>query len=456
MNSKVFILIVLYIFVSNVLSNEFDSPESNEDWIDFGDMFSYDTHTKTNIKDDKINPEKDESKQQCVCPPSEPQNTKLESNCDQFLDKLDVCNKDKEILKQSTKSSTCNQRIVTFVNRAVLKLIIKLNAFERQMSVEENIWISTYIHPKSVKTIEEFMNQTKIECKRVDEFEDIIYEVINQIYFDHSKNQSLIYRFIENNWFKITISLALIFVSIFLYKFYFMAIWAKCVAIYSLVLISSFVWQWIQLYQKALAARQMTLSKTPNECVYMKNEDQLTITSVFTSFIKSFTSLDKKCEDYYRALMVDPIFEINPLVAISSTLSEALFAPISIFGDQLGKGLSNFYVYFNFYEKFFITSLLTIIMGFALILYMGYSIRLPFLLGSIIKGPPIPPIRHRMDSNSLRSFDSQFIHSIQSDSERSRAQGRRALESNEQNINFVSHTRPSLRRWQSTTSLARF
>ena len=45
---------------------------------------------------------------------------------------------------------------------------------------------------------------------------------------------------------------------------------------------------------------------------------------------------DNKCEVYYEALMVDPFWEVTPLVAVSETLSQFVLRPLEMCGASLG------------------------------------------------------------------------------------------------------------------------
>jgi hypothetical protein len=381
-------------------NNNYDMTEDKTKWIDHGDMFSYDTNTKSNVKtsdqtsDPLVNQVIDK---ECDCRQNTVSNDiPIDMNCDQIFDKLNICEKDFKVLYELTKSSACNQRITTFVSRAVLKLINKLKSFDNQLSDEKSIQISTYVFANSIQIIEQFLNQNSIVCQRVDEFEDAITQVIDRLYVVHNSEQNFFSNFIQNHSFKCLVTVSIILFLLFIYKLYLMSFYSRIITAYILILLISFVWQWIQLYQIEFTKKHVTVSSAPKECTDLQRKE-LTFS---LSFIFNLYNMDDECQKYYRALMVDPIFEVNPLEAISSALANALFKPISIVGNELGKGLSNFYDHFNFYTKIIITFPLTIVLVLIICLYMGYSIRFPYFLGSIVRNPEAPALQHTNHSNN--------------------------------------------------------
>lgn len=433
-NALVSLSVSFLFFAFSVWSEKLDTEleQDTSHWIDPGDMFTYDIHSKSNIQTDqsqvKVN-----AKQTCDClPKKEDKSSQRESNCDPVLDKLKICHKEHQRLSDLTKASSCSRRIVTFVNRSVRKLVLKLKKFEER-STEESITISSEVDPKKIKLIDQFVNQfidqTELNCKRVDEFEDVFYEVIdNMSLIDHSDG-SWFLSFFENHGFTCSVIIASSLSLLFAYNFYLMPKYVKLMTTYGLIIFISFVWQWIQLFQAVISEKHYLMSSAPKECIDSKNDQALTFTNIFLSYFKT---LDKECKEYYRALMVNPVFEVNPLTAASHALSAALFAPISIFFDQLGKGFSSFYSHFSFSEKIFVSFILSVFLLILLIFLMGYSIHLPFFLGSIVRGPPMPPI----DNDLLRTHLSamhQILPNINDSTERLRQtshQSRRAIGEN--------------------------
>ena len=443
-SNKSLIIVSLLFFASTILSEEFnyDLNQDTSNWSDPGDMFNYDTRTKTNVEVDQEGADLDD-KQKCDCTNNGNNNddgSPRNSNCDPILDKLIVCRKENKVLSNLTKVSSCSERIVTFVSRSVRKLVLKLKNFEERLTDEELITVSNDVNPKKIELIDQFVNKAKLDCRRVDEFEEAFYEVIDNMSYVNRSNHSLFHHLLNNYGFTCSVILAILSLLLFAYRFYYMPLYARLTTIYFLMVLISFVWQWIQLYQKVVSEKHYTMSSAPKECIELKNDKVFTFSSIFFSYIKT---VDKECKEYYRALMVNPVFEVNPLTAGSHALSTALFAPISIFMDKLGEGFSSFYSHFSFTEKFIVSIVLSIILTILLIFSMGYSIHLPFFLGSIVRGPQMPTIDHNLyPTNSYAiSQRSQNINGSDERPQLTSRQFRRPIIANEVQKSGVSRCR---------------
>jgi hypothetical protein len=452
--------IILLLMTSNVLmdNNNYDMTEDKTEWTDFGDMFSYDTNTKSNFKksDQTSDPLVNEViDKECDCHQNTVSNDiSIDMNCDQIFDKLNVCEKELKGLNELTKPSVCNQRITIFFSRAILKLIKKLKSFDNQLSDEKSIQISTFVFANNIQIIEEFVNQNSIVCQRVDEFEDAITEVIDRLYVVHNSEQNFFSNFIQNHSLKCLVTVSIILFLLFIYKLYLMSFYSRIITVYILIFFISFLWEWIQLYQIKSSEKHLTVSSAPIECDDLQRKQ-----STFSSFIISyFIDMNIECKKYYRALMVDPIFEVNPLEAISSALANALFKPIGILGDQLGKGLSNFYNHFNFYTKIIITFPLTIVCVLITCLYMGYSIKFPYFLGSIVKNPEPPPLQYTNHSNNRENhgLSERLVNMIPFNrhiSRENRASNDRMTRTSHSSNNY--NTRVPLKRSKSMNSISK-
>eukprot|EP00088_Acartia_fossae_P045817 TRINITY_DN4939_c0_g1_i8.p1 TRINITY_DN4939_c0_g1~~TRINITY_DN4939_c0_g1_i8.p1 ORF type:complete len:412 (-),score=58.36 TRINITY_DN4939_c0_g1_i8:802-2037(-) len=98
---------------------------------------------------------------------------------------------------------------------------------------------------------------------------------------------------------------------------------------------------WLGEYWKAVAKKEATLAKLgPNmkSCRLEKRGYAQAVSEFFTGL---FNGVDDPCEEYYRAAMVDPIFEVNLLTAFVESISQLL----GILGG-LGKAVGNFFTNF--------------------------------------------------------------------------------------------------------------
>jgi len=94
-----------------------------------------------------------------------------------------------------------------------------------------------------------------------------------------------------------------------------------------LLIIVSSLWHWGHMYKKATLKKHMTLvasAHIPEEC-----------------FKQSWTDLifgaSKKCSDYHDALLVDPLWEVTPTMAVAETLTLLIVQPMEHVGLHLGK-----------------------------------------------------------------------------------------------------------------------
>ena len=145
-----------------------------------------------------------------------------------------------------------------------------------------------------------------------------------------------------------------------------------------LLLALSSVWHWGHMYKKAVLKKHIALINShtiPHECFSDKS---------WTSLI--FDS-NKKCAEYHEALLVDPLWEVTPTMAVAETVTVFVVQPMGKIGEHLGKffyGLTS--------QLSWLSSLPVLLFVFLLILMIvvmmfGYRIRLPFFLASFEPQP---------------------------------------------------------------------
>lgn len=88
--------------------------------------------------------------------------------------------------------------------------------------------------------------------------------------------------------------------------------------------------------QVASAKRHSDLSKNvdiPVEC----DLEKLTAWDTMRLYIsKNFLRNPDPCEEYYRVLMTDPSYEVNPFVALIDMLVVGVFQPLEYIGTKIG------------------------------------------------------------------------------------------------------------------------
>ena len=92
----------------------------------------------------------------------------------------------------------------------------------------------------------------------------------------------------------------------------------------------------LECVQLVSAKRQSDLLKNGDKPGACKPE-QLGMLEVFQLwFSSSIMRKPDPCEEYHRAIFTDPIYEVNPFVALIDMLVVAIFQPLSYMGKQFG------------------------------------------------------------------------------------------------------------------------
>jgi len=99
-----------------------------------------------------------------------------------------------------------------------------------------------------------------------------------------------------------------------------------------------------------------------------------------------FTSVDR-CDEYHKAIHVDPIYEVNPLMAVVDLLTNLFFHPIASLGPSIGAMFSGLLEAVPTVWKVPVLLVFVLLIMFVMILMSGYQIRLPLFLGEIGPAP---------------------------------------------------------------------
>ncbi|XP_028832152.1 chloride channel CLIC-like protein 1 isoform X2 [Denticeps clupeoides] len=114
---------------------------------------------------------------------------------------------------------------------------------------------------------------------------------------------------------------------------------AQTVRIVAIILLISPAWNWLYLYKTAFAEHQSKIFRTNNvgeKCSGAKHFDWRDNLKQF--FRESLTLQDDPCEEYYKALIVDPILLVPPSKALIMTITAVFTDPMK----QIGQGVSEF------------------------------------------------------------------------------------------------------------------
>ncbi|XP_073463129.1 chloride channel CLIC-like protein 1 [Aquarana catesbeiana] len=109
-----------------------------------------------------------------------------------------------------------------------------------------------------------------------------------------------------------------------------------------LLVISLFIsipWEWFRLYKIEVAKKMRILSEGYARSCYQADLSFWETMKIWFSW--NFSWDIGSCESYYKALMVDPFWEVNPLMAISSVVWRLVFHPVELFSLAIGRSLRN-------------------------------------------------------------------------------------------------------------------
>ena len=170
---------------------------------------------------------------------------------------------------------------------------------------------------------------------------------------------------------------SLAFSILFIFRYF--TIWK----IFLVLMIVSVCWHWQHLHKEALSAKQAKLMQhrnIPPEC----SPNSMP----WTSFFKSFVITEDKCKEYHKALLVDPFYEVSPLMAFTDLLN-LCFSPLRVFGKEFSKMVNEVNSRVPVLLSAPVLVALLLLIAFILILISGYKIRLPWFLGEISPGRSI-------------------------------------------------------------------
>ncbi|KAK3747284.1 hypothetical protein QZH41_016852 [Actinostola sp. cb2023] len=106
------------------------------------------------------------------------------------------------------------------------------------------------------------------------------------------------------------------------------------------LLVVSFVislpWEWVRMYKKEFAAKQSLMMKNIEK--HCRTDHELGFSESLSLWWKSsFTFGDTSCSKYQEALLVDPIFEVAPSMAVSVTITRFIVQPFEHIADATGR-----------------------------------------------------------------------------------------------------------------------
>ncbi len=140
-----------------------------------------------------------------------------------------------------------------------------------------------------------------------------------------------------------------------------------------LLLVVSTGWHWTHLYKKALSKKHATLNDKdiPSQCFPERMKWWQAMAEV------AFPS--KACHTYYEALVVDPLWEVSPTMALAETVVQFVLLPLQHVGQHLGKFFSGLLGELSWLSSSSVLIFTFLALLLFLIMMCGYRVSSPFL-----------------------------------------------------------------------------
>lgn len=184
--------------------------------------------------------------------------------------------------------------------------------------------------------------------------------------------------------------------------------WMMLLLVLSAFLIS-IPWEYVRLFQIEVAKRMAVMEKgVPKECY----PDKMTISqSIRYWLLMQLSWQHDPCEKYHKALLVDPLWEITPLMVVSSVVTRSLLHPVELFFSGIGKSFKLFFNEIPAQWQPVMLITMTIIFILTAVMVCGYKITLPLLIKIEPKTPVFDKLRSYMDRDCCA--DSKKVQNVE-------------------------------------------
>jgi len=324
--------------------------------------------------------------------------SKSQKNCEDLEAKISVCDKELEscqskleeisksngCLNKSSESSTSKPEVEEktivsdiFFKRHVRQLINKLPLDAHQNS---HLKLEVFLSSEEIATLFKFVSpESSIPAVDVDNILSSSSFIRSVGYYETSPlideiKEQLIS--LKDPLLVVLMSISLVYVIILVFRR------LPPFKVFLLVLTVSLVWHWVYLYKEAWAKKHSKMQQNmeiPAEC----RPGEMTWYQTAMSSVRGWTSSVDKCEEYHKAIHVNPFYEVNPLSALVDLVIKLLLHPLTKLGDAVGKMFTGLLEVVPALYKIPVLILFFVIILFVMILLFGYRIRLPFFLGEI-------------------------------------------------------------------------
>nr|XP_006819247.1 PREDICTED: chloride channel CLIC-like protein 1-like [Saccoglossus kowalevskii] len=155
--------------------------------------------------------------------------------------------------------------------------------------------------------------------------------------------------------------------------------------------VASVPWEWIRMYQNEVAKKASTLYQgVPAECLPQDIGVWLSIKSWLSW---QFTWGHDPCYKYHHALIVDPVWEVTPVMAVCAAVTRCLTKPLEIIATGVGQSLQRLFTEIpSPWQPVILISVLLITVLF-LIMICNYRFSIPLFMSLEPKRRDMPPRR---------------------------------------------------------------
>ncbi|XP_060062657.1 uncharacterized protein LOC132543198 [Ylistrum balloti] len=177
-----------------------------------------------------------------------------------------------------------------------------------------------------------------------------------------------------------------------------------------LAFLGSLPWEFIRLYQTEIAKKMANLQVgVPDECI----PKQVSILQSFRNWVYSILSWQPNpCERYYKMLMVDPLWEVSPIMVLSSTVTRCIIYPMEIVLEGAGRSLKLFFNEIPLHWQPLMFLAVVLMLMVTIIVLGGYRLHIPFLFKIEPKTPVVvnknvvvynkSPVKNSIDTPKIR------------------------------------------------------
>ncbi|VDI02573.1 Hypothetical predicted protein [Mytilus galloprovincialis] len=164
----------------------------------------------------------------------------------------------------------------------------------------------------------------------------------------------------------------------------------------------SIPWEYVRLFQIEVAKRMAVMGKgVPSECY----PERMTITeSVRYWMLLQLSWQHDPCEKYHTALLVDPLWEITPLMVLSSVITRSLLHPIELFFGGIGKSFRLFFNEIPAQWQPIMLIVIVVVFLLTIVILCGYRISLPLILKIEPKTPQSCKTKSHTGSDSIDGY----------------------------------------------------